>query len=524
MMPPRPLRKADALPATRRLAARIKPLPRPLAQPHVAPRELWLAAHLPNLPLEALAWPITGESSRPRAVFELHDRAQLIVAADQAARSAGARPGLSATAAMVLVPELQTRARNLHREQMLLRRLAQLAQCFTPRVCLEPPDGLLLEVKGSLHLFGGTVPLQQQFLSSCQSAGVRPRLSIAPTPLAALAGARLGESFQVLSEAQLRGALTPLPLALLRWPDSVLDRLARVGVRTMGQALRLPRAGFARRFGAEQLASLDHLTGRSADLRPSFRAPERFRARQSFTYELEQHDAILAALEPLLKNLGRFLQLRQCGVSELHCWLRHRHAPDTLCVLKLASTEADPQRLSELLGERLAVLNLPEPVRACELRSGRLLPHACVTPGLWQPGEHGGGVSVEAPAFIERLRARLGVEAVYGLELKPGHRPEDVSHSSALAVAKTQPIPWPAFRRPVWLLSMPEPLAQSDGLPVWHGALKLCGEPERLETAWWEGAEVARDYYCAIDERGTRLWVFRERTVPHRWFLHGVFG
>jgi protein ImuB len=520
----RTLRKVDGLPATRDVVPHIIPLPLPPAQPHAAARELWMAAHLPSLPLEALAWSVSGSAPRPRAVFELHDRTQLIVAADESAQRAGARPGLSATAAMVLVPELETRARDLHREHRLLRRLAQLAQRFTPRVCLEPPDGLLLEVQGSLHLFGGAMPLQRDFLRTCLSAGVRSRSSFAPTPLAALAGARAGESFQVMNEAQLRGALAPLPLAVLRWPAQVLDRLARIGVRTMGQALRLPRAGFARRFGAEQLASLDRLTGRSADLRRSFCAPERFRARRGFTYELEQHAAVLAALEPLLRDLGRFLQLRQCGITELRCRLRHRHAPATLCVLKLAAPEADPQRLGELFGERLALLNLPEPVRGCELRSGQLTPRALGAAGLWQPGEHGGGVSVESPAFIERLRARLGVEAVYSLKLKPGHRPENVSHSAALDAATMQHAPWPAFRRPVWLLSMPEPLAQSNGLPVWHGALKLCSEAERLETAWWEGPGVARDYYSAVDVRGTRLWIFRERTVPHRWFLHGIFG
>jgi protein ImuB len=523
-MSSRPLRKVDGLPAARKTGARIVSPPSLLTPSQAAARELWLAAHLPALSLEALAWPATVSDMRPRAVFELHDRTQLIVAADEAAQRAGARAGMSATAALALVPQLETRARDLHREQTLLRGLAQLAQRFSPRVCQEPPDGLLLEVKGSLHLFGGAMSLQQEFMTACQRAGVRPRLAVAPTPLAALAGARIGRTFQVMSEAQLTSAVAPLPLAVLRWPMPVLERLARIGVRLVGQALRLPRAGFAHRFGAEQLASLDHLMGRRADLRQNFRAPERFRARRGFTYELEQQETVLAALGPLLEDLGRFLQLRQCGITELRCRLRHRHAPATLCVLRLAAPEADPQRLRELLGERLALINLPEPVRACEVRSGALMPRAFTAAGLWQPGEHGGGVSVESPAFIERLRARLGVEAVHGLALKPGHRPEAVSCSAALEVASAQHAPWSAFRRPVWLLKQPEPLAQKQGLPLWHGALKLRGEPERLETAWWEGAEVARDYYCAVDTRGTRLWIFRERTAPHRWFLHGVFG
>src|SRR5437667_106353 len=87
---------------------------------------------------------------------------------------------------------------------------------------------------------------------------------------------------------------------------------------------------------------------------------------------------------------------RQCGVMELECLLRHRHAPPTRCVLRLAAPVADVRRLTELLGERLSTLTLPEPVRACELRSSSLAPRALSSKHLWQPGEHGGGSSAEA--------------------------------------------------------------------------------------------------------------------------------
>jgi protein ImuB len=82
----------------------------------------------------------------------------------------------------------------------------------------------------------------------------------------------------------------------------------------------------------------------------------------------------------------------------------------------------------------------------------------------------------------------------------------------------------PFDRRPLWLLSVPRLLGERDGLPRRRGALRLLGEAERIETGWWDGREIARDYYTAVDIRGARLWVFRERKPPHRWFLHGVFG
>ena len=420
-----------------------------------------------------------------------------------------------------------------------LERLALCAQRFTPRVSLVPPDGLVLEVKGSLHLFNGVAGLSRALASECASLGLKSMVALAPTPLAALVAARVGKRFVVTEMTRLVGQLMPLPLAALRWPEETLERLARMGVRTIGQVLRLPRAGFARRFGTDSLAVLDRLTGRGADLRERFHARERFRRRRELNFELENQAAILGALAPLLAELGKFLESRQCGVMKLECLLRHRNHEPTSCVLRLAAPVADVRRLTELLGERLNAVTLPEPVRSCELRSSSFVRRVFASNSVWQPGEYGGSAGAEAAELIERLRARLGPEAVYGLQVLPAHRPENAwgvkepvgsgaPRPEALrALAQNQrgpEVPWPPFRRPMWLLPEPRLLSERDGLPRRRGPLRLLGEPERIETGWWDGGEIARDYYTAADIHGVRLWIFRERATPHRWFLHGVFG
>ena len=413
--------------------------------------------------------------------------------------------------------------------QQALESLALSAQRFTPRVSLVPPDGLVLEIKGSLHLFNGVAGLSSALASECAALGLKSRVALAPTPLAALVAARAGrpQPFVVTDLTRLVGQLMPLPLAALRWPEDILVRLARMGVRTIGQVLRLPRAGFARRFGTESLAMLDRLTGRSPDLRERFRARERFRRRRELSYELENHAAILGALGPLFAELGKFLQARQCGLMKLECLLRHRRAEPTRCVLRLAAPVADVERLTALFAERLNALTLPEPVRACELRSSSLVLRVLSSNSVWQPGEYGGGVgAARAEELIERLRARLGPEAVYGLKVLAGHRPEN-AWSMREPVSKPEEglsALWPAFRRPLWLLPQPRLLPERDGLPRRRGPLRLLGEAERIETGWWDGGDIARDYFTAVDLHGVRLWVFRERGAPHRWFLHGVFG
>jgi protein ImuB len=409
-----------------------------------------------------------------------------------------------------------------------LTRLAQLAQRFTPRVSLEPPDALLLEVRGSLHLFAGLTGLKGALTQMCEALSLRPLLAFAPTPLAALVAARAGRALEITTHAQLVSQLAPLPLSVLRWPAPVVQRLRSMGVRTLGAVLRLPRAGFARRFGSAQLARLDELTGRAPQLRDNFQPPLRFRRRRELTCEVENHAWLLAALAPMLRELEQFLRARQAGVMALECRLLHRGNEMTPCRLELAAPTAEAKHLEELLSGPLSRLNLRAPVRALELRARTLLPRTGRAASLWQPGEHGGASGSEAHLLIERLRSRLGEEVIRGLKLLDDHRPESTWAFSAPpspSPAPTAPAAAvPVARRPLWLLSTPQPLAVQRGLPRRGGALTLLGEPERIEGGWWDGADIARDYYAACDVHGVRLWVYRERLAPHGWFLHGFFG
>jgi len=533
-----------------------------------SPAELWVALHLPALILEAVAAPgrftaatsmastttdaavaavdvaavragsaaastlvaaahTTAGTGRPFAVFEGEAGQPRLVAVDATARARGVVPGLSLAAALALEPALEMRARDPRRERACLLRVAAAACAFTPRVSLEPPDGVLLEVRGSLGLFGGAAALCEAVVLACSRLGVTVQPALAPTPLAALLLARAGRGLVVTGSERLTGALAPLPLAVLRWPQVSLERLASMGVRTLGEVQRLPRTGFARRFGRAALEDLDRLAGRRADPRPPYRPLATFRGRCEPACELEQHDAILRHLEPLLADLERFLRSRQAAVLQLRLALRHRPDPfdgrprTTPLVLRLAAPEFAAARFLPLLGEYLARLALPAPVIAIVLRSGELQPCAVHSASLWQPGEHGGGAEHESPALIERLRARLGPEAVYGLRLVDEHRPERAWHvaeprieAAGIAVHAGHG----RCHRPLWLLPAPQPLAQGSQ------ALRLLDGPERIESGWWDGGDVARDYYTARDAGGALLWVFRERRPPHGWFLHGLFG
>ncbi|HZF25511.1 MAG TPA: hypothetical protein VEZ88_04570, partial [Steroidobacteraceae bacterium] len=169
------------------------------------------------------------------------------------------------------------------------------------------------------------------------------------------------------------------------------------------------------------------------------------------------------------------------------------------------------------LAERLLALSLPAPVIGMRLRSGALLPALPASGWLWRQGASEESATA-LPRLIERLRARLGNEQVFGVCAIEDYRPEgawricrenEPPRNTRAAFAQR------AVERPLWLLVQPQRIT-SQG--------KRLRGPERIETGWWDGREVTRDYFDMRDAGGARLWVYRERCAPHGWYVHGIFG
>jgi protein ImuB len=408
------------------------------------------------------------------------------------------------------------------------------AQSFTSRVAIESPDALLLELAGSQRLFGGLHAL----LRALRAAFPQPlKLAMAPTPLAAVLLARAGRNCCITSEARLQGRLAPLPLHHLRWPQAELDRLRGMGVTCLGELLRLPRAGLARRIGAQRLLQLDQLTGKRADPRAALPAAQHFVERVDPDFETVDRERLLAALAPTLARLEDFLRERQRGVAALRVMLVHR-AGATSCTVRCVVPEYRAARFSALLTARLESLPLAAPVRRLEITAGRLRSFTAGSHGLWRPGEHGGTGDAQLPEFLQTLMARLGERAVYGLEQVGEHRPERQWRSvwpGHASVPQAVPRALSPLRgsatRPLGLLASPQALeavhdaaGRTQRLLHQGRALQLVTGPERIESGWWDGADIARDYYIARDGAGALWWVFRECAARRRWFLHGCFA
>ncbi|HSE00214.1 MAG TPA: hypothetical protein VLB72_05695, partial [Burkholderiales bacterium] len=124
--------------------------------------------------------------------------------------------------------------------------------------------------------------------------------------------------------------------------------------------------------------------------------------------------------------------------------------------------------------------------------------------------------------LVERLSARLGQQAVHGLAPRAEHRPERAWQATAPGAGAAQAARSP---RPLWLLERPRPLDEVASKPRYRdGPLALVAGPERIESGWWDGDDVKRDYFIAETADRATLWIYRERRQPGGWFLHGIFG
>jgi protein ImuB len=308
----------------------------------------------------------------------------------------------------------------------------------------------------------------------------------------------------------------------------------------VGGLLRLPRAGLARRLGPALVSLLDRALGRAPDSRPRFEPPARFESRLDLPEEVHTLEALRFAARRMLFELHGFLAARRAGVRRLTWWLLHARGQDTpnhhtpirptVIEMGLLAPSRDPEHLLALFRERLNGLSLCAPVRALVMRTEAIAPLAETPLGLWPLKEYQGPRGPEAGPvrLIERLRARLGESAVAGLCAVADHRPERAWHPCPPTERTAAPSVGGSPRDPnrvlpLWLLKEPRPLSHQDGRPYLCGPLEAESGPERIESGWWDGQDIARDYFVARDPQGARFWIYRDLGDASAWYLHGVF-
>lgn len=478
-------------------------------------QQLWVAVCLPSLALECLA---SRNPREPTVIVEAEHGRLRVVACSQEASGAGIKLGMKLGTALALVASLRVVERDPNRERAGLESLAGWAEMLTSMVSIVLPESLLLEVSGSLKLFGTLKIIKARLHEELERRRLKFRSCVAPTPTAALWLARAA-SEDVLAWHELPGRLGSLPLRVTQWPQTVQALLRDLGVRTVGDCLRLPRDGFARRVGRAHLGELDRALGRQFDLRADFKARDTWSSRIELREESVDSAVFVEAIELILDELVAHLRRRQAQIADLDLAFEHLHRQPTVEHFACLEPTHDRDRLLLLVRDRLERSLLPVPAVAIRVSSGVLQPLVVREAGLFERAP----VEELARVLLERLRERFGSEAVYGMHTIAEHRPERAwSKSLELENLQARSGERLSFRqsRPLWLLPEPLPLSTFEARPA---SLELCRDPERIESGWWDEQDALRDYYTASNARGQRLWIFRDRRT-RSWFLHGLFG
>ena len=539
---------------------------------------LWIALHLPLLSLESFAATLPGGVGAKAGDLAGHlagdpaDEPPLalmdtrcIVSANAAARALGIKPGLKRATALALAPQLVLGQAHPARDARALVVVAHAALAFTPSVAIQPstepaaePHTVLLEVQRSLRYFGGLQALLQRLHGALAPLGHRIHTVNAPTAQGAALLARVHRQLNCADLDTLRVALDAAPVWLLGPGREHWEALQGMGLRTLGDLRRLPRAGLARRFGEGLLHELDCAWGARPDPREPITLPPAFESRLELFARADTTEQVLFGAQVLLQRLVAWLSAQHAFVRRFTLVMQHearrrsdaQTPADTHLDIALAEPSRDAVHLLVLLRERLAALQLPAPTLDLRLQASDIAHRAPPNTELFPtPGSESEGLT----RLIERLQARLGPEQVQRLVRVQDHRPERASAlqtaeltgvATQLSVATKRVAGKPARGRcepaqelqlsatcPVWLLHPPEPLTERQSRLVLHGQpLQLLSGPERIEAGWWDAALAERDYFIAQTPEGALVWIFRARLPlsaaagDRGWFLQGRFA
>jgi protein ImuB len=431
-------------------------------------------------------------------------------------------------------PQLQQRPQ---RQQLsILKQLAGLAQQVSASVSLQPL-ALVCEVRSSLKYFGGIESIHQRLQQAIGPALAGHDLpqqflyAASPTISGSLLLARAGHNALVYRKDNLRSALGQLNSDVLQLSKEQKRRLANMGIRQLRDLWRLPTDGLRKRFGSDFINLLNKAVGKAPEPTSNYLPPPAFTTFYDLPYELENLDRLIPIADELLAQLCEFLRQRDLSVSQLLFCLQHEKRSRSEIRLGLRQASRSREHLLLLLETHFATLTIPAPVVSVRLEAEQFDAFSSHSDSLLAEdrASAAGQQDNKLNQFLEQLQARLGTQAVQHIHTVAQHCPEFACHQVDYGELEK---PGPGIGagavtnnpRPLWLLPQPVQLVLRKGQLYHRKPITLVSGPERIETHWWSGTDVRRDYYVAREANGSRLWVYRDRGGERHWYLHGVFA
>jgi protein ImuB len=531
---------------------------------------------LPQLAVERWAKNADCAPEAPVVLTVEGTHGPVIHAVTKAAAERGARVGARLTDARALDPALVAAPADPEGDAALVERLARWAGRWSPLVEVDG-DGLTLDVSGVAHLFGGEDALVEDVKRRFAAVGLTVRVAIAPTAAAAWALAHYSPSPRSGRGRDLVEQLAPLHVSALRLDADTVRTLERLGLKTVGALLSVPRLALARRFrrAEDVVDALDRMLGRKAEALTPVAADPPPRATLRLEEPATHPEAASQALERLIPGLVRQLQERRLGARRLSLHGFRVDGSGAAASVATSIASREPKHLQRLLADKAAALDPEFGFDAFALAADWTEELGAAQESLVEEpsGER------EVARLVDRLTVKLGPRRVRRPCARESHLPERASgwvhavssslsrsdgegdhdakrHGGGVSSRRRTPspsnlrsmVPLPAdaggeeLSRPQRLLDRPEAIdviyATPEGMPrrfVWRRAVHDIARaegPERIAPEWWRQPSSARlrDYYRVEDRQGRRYWIYREGVIGDgrggapAWFIHGLFG
>lgn len=459
----------------------------------------------------------------------------VIQSASTEAVQQGIVPGMVLADARALLPAVQVFDDEPLMVEKRLRHLAEWCLRYTPVAAIDLPDGLILDITGCTHLWGGEQAYLKDLVSRLRNGGYDMRAAIADTIGTAWANARYGQITPIIAPGEQAAALSPLPPAALRLESAITERLHKLGLNHVHSFMRMPRHVLRRRFGQQILDRLDQALGQALEPIEPVVPLIPYQERLPCLEPIRTATGIEIALQKLLETLCQRLYNEGKGLRK--------------GILKCYRVDGQLQQID--IGTNRAVRNTNHLFKLFELKISGITPALGIElfvleapvvddlsvqqETLW--GDAYGYESTAISNLLDRLAGRIGQEAIHRYLPDEHHWPERSLRLSA-SYQEQPAIDWPQGQvRPVSLLPIPEPIEVTVPIPDYppllfrykgqvHKIMKADG-PERIEREWWIEQGLQRDYYRVEDEQGARYWLFRSGHYHEHtpeWFLHGFFA
>ena len=461
----------------------------------------------------------------------------VITATNVLAEMQGITAGMAMADARAIIPSLEMRDDIPGQPAKLLKALGEWCIRYTPLIAVDMPDGLILDVSGCTHLWGGERAYLGAIIKTLRSKGYDARGAMADTIGTAWAIARFGKTKPLIEPDEQTEALLTLPPAALRLEPLILERLQKLGFYIIQEFIGMGRLVLRRRFGQDFLMRLDQALGNEDEPMQLLQPIEPYHERLPCLEPIRTANGIEIAIRRLLEALCRRLEGEGKGLraATLKCY----RVDDKIIQVSIGTSHAS-RYIDHLF--KLFELKIPliEPALGIELFTLDALKVEDVEPEqevLWSTTA-GGLEDERLRELLDKISNKMGTASIHRYLPQECHWPER-SIKQAKTLQDKRTTAWRNDRpRPSLLLQRPEQVQVAAPIPDYPPILfvyknkvhhvKRSDGPERIEREWWLENGEHRDYYQVEDQNGQRYWLFRaghySEDEPREWFIHGFFA